>query len=171
MRLAKYMLKNLYHRNNNYSHVRVSCMQPSPNPVYFVPPTVNQPTQMMSFVDSIKNVLINNYAGFSGRASRSEYWWFSLFSFLAGFTTSLIDATLFGWEMTDPTYLTWLLQLAIILPGLAVSVRRLHDSGKSGWSILIVLVPCVGFIVFLIWLVQDGQPNDNMYGSVPTNII
>ena len=130
-----------------------------------------RPMQMMSFMDSIKNVLINNYAGFSGRASRSEYWWFSLFSFLAGFTTSLIDATLFGWEMTDPTYLTWLLQLAIILPGLAVSVRRLHDSGKSGWSILIVLVPCVGFIVFLIWLVQDGQPNDNMYGSVPTNII
>ena len=163
------MLKNLYHRNNNYSHVRVSCMQPSPNPVYFVPPTVNQPTQMMSFVDSIKNVLINNYAGFSGRASRSEYWWFSLFSFLAGFTTGLIDAVLFGWEMTDPTYLSWLLQLAFILPGLAVSVRRLHDLGKSGWNLLFVFIPLVGFILLLVWCCTDGEGVPNAYGPVPTN--
>jgi len=128
-----------------------------------------RPMQMMSFMDSIKNVLINNYAGFSGRASRSEYWWFSLFSFLAGFTTGLIDAVLFGWEMTDPTYLSWLLQLAFILPGLAVSVRRLHDLGKSGWNLLFVFIPLVGFILLLVWCCTDGEGVPNAYGPVPTN--
>ena len=72
------------------------------------------------------------------------------------------------WTITP---LTTLFQLIILIPSLAVTVRRFHDIGRSGWWVFIVLVPCVGLVLYLVWLIQDGEPHDNMYGAVPTNLI
>ena len=59
--------------------------------------------------------------------------------------------------------------LALLIPSLSVNVRRLHDTGKSGWMLLILLIPCIGFILWLVWMIEDGQPHVNAYGAVPTN--
>tara|TARA_B100000029_G_scaffold253757_1_gene250621 strand:- start:135 stop:497 length:363 start_codon:yes stop_codon:yes gene_type:complete len=117
---------------------------------------------MMSFMDSIKNVLINNYAGFSGRASRSEYWWFVLATFLFGIPLGFIDGMLFGWEYDDPMWISDIFSLALFLPQLAVGVRRIHDHGKSGWFILVPF-----YNLYLI--IADGEGMPNAYGPVPTN--
>ncbi|MDG1525258.1 MAG: DUF805 domain-containing protein [Candidatus Thalassarchaeaceae archaeon] len=128
-----------------------------------------RPMQMMSFIDAVKSVLVNNYAGFEGRATRSEYWWFFLFSMLAYLGLGFVDGALFGWELEDPTWFSLLFQLAVFLPTLAVGVRRLHDSGKSGWYLLCALIPCVGIILLLVWFCEDGEAIPNAYGPVPTN--
>ena len=132
----------------------------------------------MGFMDSVKSVLINNYANFSGRASRSEYWWFVLFTGLAGFCTGFVDGViLFAMDVPLDSIL-WvfsplvtLLQLAMFIPSLAVLVRRLHDIGKSGWWVFALLIPCVGIILFIIWMVTDGEAAANAYGDVPTNVV
>ena len=59
--------------------------------------------------------------------------------------------------------------VAMIIPTSAVSVRRMHDTGKSGWMLLILIIPCIGFILWIVWMVEDGQAHDNAYGPVPTN--
>ena len=152
-------------------------MQPTPQPVYLVPQTVNRPAQMMSFGDSIKTVF-SKFVDFSGRASRSEFWWFTLFSSCASIVLGVFDGFILVIADVPLDSVLWMLSpmstlfsLIVILPSLGVAVRRLHDSGKSGWSIFIVLVPCVGIILYFIWLIQEGEPHDNMYGAVPTNII
>ena len=121
-----------------------------------------RPMQMMGFIDAVKNVLINNYAGFEGRASRSEYWWFFLATFLFSIPLGFIDAMLFGWEYDDPMWISNIYNLALLLPGLAVGVRRIHDHGKSGWFIL---VPFYN----LYLAIADGEGMPNAYGPVPTN--
>ena len=60
---------------------------------------------------------------------------------------------------------------ALAIPSLSVSVRRLHDTGKSGWMLLIMLIPCIGFILWLVWMIEDGQAHANAYGPVPTNLV
>ena len=60
---------------------------------------------------------------------------------------------------------------ALVIPSLSVSVRRLHDTGKSGWMLLIILIPCIGFILWLVWMIEDGQAHANAYGPVPTNLM
>ncbi len=124
-------------------------------------PVGGRPMQMMNFTDSIKNVL-SNYAGFEGRASRSEYWWFFLATAIVSFPVGMIDGILFGWEYTDPTWLSWLFNLALLLPSLAVGVRRIHDHGKSGWWIL---MPFYNLYLFIV----EGEEMPNAYGPVPTN--
>ena len=121
-----------------------------------------RPIQMMCFIDAVKNVLINNYAGFEGRASRSEYWWFFLATLIVSFPLGILDAILFGYELDDPTWFSWLFNLAVFLPTLAVGVRRIHDHGKSGWFIL------VPFYNLYLWI-ADGEGMPNAYGPVPTN--
>ena len=129
-----------------------------------------RPMQMMSFGDSVKNCLINNYAGFSGRASRSEYWFWLLFTFVIYFITGMIDGFLFGWEVTDPQWISSALEVIFILPGLSVFVRRLHDVGQSGWWILssILILP---ILLLIYWSIIEGDANANEYGAVPTNRI
>ena len=129
-----------------------------------------RPTQMMSFGDAITNCLSNNYVGFSGRASRSEYWFWVLFTSLVFIVTVIIDGFIFGWELYDPMWISNICGLIFILPGLAVWVRRLHDVGKSGWWILssILILPV---LLLLYWLIIEGDSNPNEYGEVPTNII
>lgn len=102
------------------------------------------------------------YAEFSGRARRTEYWMFFLFNFLAGIVFGVLDGAL-GMSGT----LGGLYNLAVLIPGLAVLIRRLHDTGRSGWWWLIALVPLVGIIVLIVFLCGDSQPGENRYGANP----
>ncbi|MDQ0493805.1 MULTISPECIES: DUF805 domain-containing protein [Paenibacillus] len=105
---------------------------------------------------------LQNYVGFQGRARRTEYWMFVLFNVIASFIIGLIDG-LFG--LTP--ILTYIYSLAVLLPSLAVTARRLHDTGRSGWWILIALIPVVGTIILIVFTCQDSQPNDNQHGKNP----
>ena len=125
------------------------------------PTGTGRPLQMMSISDSVVNVL-SNYGDFNGRASRSEFWWFFLASFVAYLITGFIDALFFGFELTDPTPISFILQVAIFIPTLTVSVRRIHDHGKSGWY---VLIPFYNLYLFIV----DGEAMPNAYGPPPTN--
>ncbi len=125
------------------------------------PTGTGRPLQMMSISDSVVNVL-TNYGDFNGRASRSEFWWFFLASFVAYLITGFIDALVFGFELTDPTPISFILQVAIFIPTLTVSVRRIHDHGKSGWY---VLMPFYNLYLFIV----DGEAIPNAYGPPPTN--
>jgi uncharacterized membrane protein YhaH (DUF805 family) len=104
----------------------------------------------MTFQESIK-VCFAKYADFTGRATRSEYWWFFLFIVLVSVGTSMISPILSG-----------LFSLGTLLPSIAAATRRLHDTGRSGWWQLIVLVPVIGFIVILVFLAQEGKA-DNLF--------
>ncbi|MFC7596323.1 DUF805 domain-containing protein [Terrabacter sp. GCM10028922] len=118
----------------------------------------------MSFVDAVKTVL-SKYATFSGRARRSEYWFWALALVIVSFVTNLIDRGL-GTEPGRVGIISGLVALATLLPNLAVLVRRLHDTSRSGWWLLIVLVPIVGAIVLLVFAIQDSH-GDNAYGPSP----
>lgn len=117
--------------------------------------------RQVSFTQAIKMAL-DKYCCFTGRASRSEYWWWVLFTFVI----SAIVAAVFG-DGTAGKIVSSLVGLAFLLPGLGLSVRRLHDTGKSGWWILIGLIPLVGAIVLLIFFIKDSDPVTNAYGPVP----
>jgi uncharacterized membrane protein YhaH (DUF805 family) len=112
--------------------------------------------------------VLKKYAVFSGRARRKEYWVFTLVSMVISVVLGIIDKSLgFGDEKGGMGLLGAIYSLAVLVPGLAVTVRRLHDTGRSGWWILISLVPCVGFIILLVFLIQDGHPGPNEYGPNP----
>ncbi len=130
---------------------------------------------MMGFMDALTTVFRNKYATFSGRASRSEYWWAYLGYFVIA-TVLQIFAIIGGIILIDagelallPTLIAIVGIVAMIIPTIAVSVRRMHDTGKSGWMLLILIIPCIGFILWIVWMVEDGQAHDNAYGPVPTN--
>ncbi|MDD9380094.1 DUF805 domain-containing protein [Streptomyces sp. ZAF1911] len=106
--------------------------------------------------------VLKKYAVFSGRARRQEYWMFVLFDIAALIIVAIIDAV----AGTSPL-LYALYALATFLPSLGVAIRRLHDQGKSGWWILIGLVPLVGGIWLLVLMATEGQPNPNQYGPSP----
>ena len=117
----------------------------------------------MSFIDSVTTCIVDKFVAFDGRASRSEFWWFSLAIIIAGIPLGMIDGILFGWEYTDPTWLSWMLNLVIFFPSLAVSIRRIHDHGKSGWWCL-----CPLYNIYLV--IVEGEEQPNKYGLPPTNI-
>jgi uncharacterized membrane protein YhaH (DUF805 family) len=108
------------------------------------------------------DVIKNKYATFSGRARRKEYWMFFLINILVAIALAIIEAIL-----GLPGILGGIYALALLIPGIAVTVRRLHDTGRTGWWILIGLVPVIGFIVLLVFMVLDSQPGDNAYGPNP----
>ena len=118
----------------------------------------------MSFPEVVQTVLTQKYADFSGRARRSEYWFFYLFTILV-FLVVVVLGALLG---TTALVVLYLLAIAgLIVPSLALTVRRLHDTDRSGWWFLIVFVPFVGGIVLLVWAVTDGTPGPNQYGPSP----
>ena len=125
----------------------------------------------MSFKESIVNVF-QNYANFSGRARRSEYWYFTLFIFLVSAVLSGLNAAVFGTDaqMTIFTVIQSLFSLATLIPSIAVTVRRLHDIGKSGWFYFLILIPVVGSIILLVWECKDSEPGTNAYGPNPKGV-
>ena len=114
---------------------------------------------------------LKNYATFTGRARRSEYWFFTLFYFIFLVVAVILD-NLLGITIEDtgigPLYFISI--LAMIIPGLAVTVRRLHDVGKSGGFYFIVLIPIIGSIWLLVLMATDGMPGRNQYGPNPKGI-
>jgi uncharacterized membrane protein YhaH (DUF805 family) len=113
----------------------------------------------MGFADAVRSVL-TNYATFSGRARRAEYWWFVLAYVLAFVVAAIVDAAI------GAQILEIVLVLGLIVPSLAVSVRRLHDTDRSGWWLLLGLIP-FGSIVVLVFDCLDSQPGTNRFGSSP----
>ena len=136
-------------------------------------PHVARPANMMSIMDATKSCF-QQYVGFSGRASRSEYWFFYL-SFVVAAMGMLVLTVVSAFVLDALAglmgMLTMVTYLGFFLPMLSVTVRRLHDLGKSGWMFLVVLIPIVGGILLLVWFVSDGEPYENEYGAVPTNIL
>ena len=166
-----------------------------------VPEYVARPEKMMGPIPAVKSVLLRNYRNFSGRASRSELWWFYLMNMIAQSVIMVLlweffwlilgtDAAneffgdIFRSGVESDTIVINVLMgfglilliapLAVLLPSLAVSVRRLHDTGRSGWWMLLGMIPlvnCVGGIVLLLFFVMDGNSHVNAYGDVPTNVV
>ena len=129
----------------------------------------------MTFMDSI-SACFSKYISFSGRASRSEFWWFMLFILVGSFVVGAADAVIFGSNVFmlggmefsySAGYIGNIFALATFLPAWAVEVRRLHDTGRSGWWLLLWLIPMIGFIILLIWLIGKGDEDDNEYGPDP----
>nr|WP_254115438.1 DUF805 domain-containing protein [Bacillus haynesii] len=109
--------------------------------------------------------VVKNYVGFQGRARRKEYWMFYLFNFIFSFVLGFIKG------FTGFSLLLNLYTIALLLPSLAVTVRRLHDIGKSGWWILIGFIPVVGQIILIILNCQDSEKRENQYGPNPKTAI
>lgn len=111
----------------------------------------------MSFPEAVKSGF-EHYVEFDGRASRAAFWWWFLFTILVAIAASILDAVI------GIPILTIVVSLGLILPDLSVSIRRLHDTDRSGWWILIGLIPIIGFIVLLVFYLQGSDPGDNSYG-------
>lgn len=128
----------------------------------------------ITMMEAVKSVF-NNYANFSGRARRSEYWYWRLFSFIM--TVGIVMVSLpftagrnqeAGAVILMILFVLWF--LVSFIPSLAVVARRLHDTGRSGWNILISVIPFVGGIILLIWLIEDSKPGPNQWGGNPKGI-
>ena len=119
----------------------------------------------MGFTQAVKSCF-RQYVGFGGRAPRSEYWYFVLFYFVAAIVLSLVDGLLFG-AAGHMSPLASLLTLALLLPSIAVAIRRLHDIDRTGWWILLWFVPIVGVIVLIVFFVQRGTTGANRFGPDP----
>ncbi len=120
---------------------------------------------MNYFIQALKK-----YVDFSGRARRKEYWMFILFYMLFMIAAMVIDGILIAITGIAISPLTSLFSLAMLLPTIAVSVRRMHDLGKSGAMVLITLVPLIGGIWFLVLAATEGQSGENQYGSDPKEV-
>ena len=129
----------------------------------------------MTLTQSVKSVF-SKYATFTGRASRSEYWYFTLFNIIAIVALVIIstiigaaaggsDGALGGLLVGYILYVVY--GLGVLLPSLAVTVRRLHDTNNSGWLILIGLIPCIGSVVLLVFMILQGTNGENKYGDIP----
>ena len=115
----------------------------------------------MSFTQAIGSGF-GKYAVFNGRSSRSEYWWWTLFVIIGYVVFAVVDSIIGTYPLL---YVIW--ALAVLLPGLAVTIRRLHDIDKSGWWFLVGLIPFIGGIILLIWFVSRGSEGPNRFGENP----
>ena len=122
----------------------------------------------MGFQEAVATCF-RRYAQFDGRSGRPEYWWFFLFNLLMQGATGLVDAALFGRDSLG--LINGLYSLAVLLPGLAVGVRRLHDIDRSGWWLLVSFVPVIGIVMLIIWFCRPGDAGPNRFGAPPERII
>ncbi len=106
--------------------------------------------------------VLKKYVEFNGRARRQEYWMFFLFNLIFAIVLIVLDAVIGTGGILNIVY-----SLAVFIPGIAVTVRRLHDTDRSGWWFLIAFVPLIGFIVLLVFMVMEGQQSSNQYGENP----
>lgn len=118
-----------------------------------------------NIVDWTKKVILGNYLNFEGRARRKEYWW----SYL-GFAAIILGAAIIDAIVDSGEVFYFLAVLALFLPSLGVTVRRLHDTGRSGWNVLWGIIPLVGAILLIIWLASDTSPQHNQYGAPARDI-
>jgi uncharacterized membrane protein YhaH (DUF805 family) len=111
---------------------------------------------------------LKKYAVFGGRSRRMEYWYFVLFNIIVSIVLGVIDGLLgTSGSYAGAGLLSGIYGLAVLIPSLAVTVRRLHDTDRTGWWILIALVPLIGVIVLLVFALLEGTPGDNQYGPNP----
>ncbi|GBE14402.1 MAG TPA: DUF805 domain-containing protein [Proteobacteria bacterium] len=106
--------------------------------------------------------VLKKYAVFSGRATRREYWMFFLFNTIITLVIGFVEGIAGSLGIFSMLY-----SLAVLIPGTGVSVRRLHDTDRSGWWLLISLIPLIGVIVLVVFTAQDSRPGDNQYGANP----
>lgn len=125
-----------------------------------LPPSVTRGNGHMDFVTAVKTCF-GKFATFEGRACRSEFWFYTLFIFIASVVLQLIDAAT-GIGVLSPIF-----ALATLIPSIAVAARRLHDTDRSGWWYLLVFVPLVGAIVLIIWFCSRGTTGANRFGGDP----
>ena len=109
--------------------------------------------------------VLRKYAVFEGRAQRKEYWMFVLFNIIIAVALGFVEGL-----VGSPGVISWIYSLAILIPGIAVTVRRLHDTSRSAWWLLIVFVPFIGSIVLLVFMILDSHPESNEYGENPKGI-
>jgi len=109
--------------------------------------------------------VLKKYTVFSGRARRKEYWMFCLFSFIITLALGFIEG-LFG----GPGLISMVYSLFVFIPSLAVTTRRLHDTGRSGWWFLIIFIPLIGAIALLVFMVLDSQAEHNDFGENPKSV-
>ena len=119
------------------------------------------PTPYIGFGDAIQ-ICFNKYATFSGRATRAEYWWWYLFTFIVSAVLSWLPSVGIGGSICFG-----LINLALVIPTLAVSWRRMHDIGKGGGYYFINLIPLVGQILWTVWCCKESEPFDNRFGPRP----
>lgn len=121
----------------------------------------------MSFGQSVSHVF-KNFTNFEGRASRSEFWWWYLFIVIVNIIISIIVVSVSGNGLsTAASIIVWIISLILFLASLSVAIRRLHDTGRSGWWALLYLVCCVGQIILIIFWATPSQPGPNQYGDGP----
>ena len=119
---------------------------------------------VMNFSESIKTCLTKKYLSFSGRASRSEFWFFVLFGLLGGVISAIIDTMILGYSAEVNGPINLIFSVALILPSIAVTTRRLHDINKSGWWQLLWLT-VIGGIVVIVWNATEGEKKKNKHGQ------
>ena len=116
--------------------------------------------------------VLRKYAVFDGRARRKEYWMFALFNIIIILALGLVEGLLGIGDLGGSGYgpLSLIYSLGIILPSVGVAIRRLHDTGRSGWWLLITLIPILGGLVVLVFMILDSQPGSNQYGPNPKGV-
>jgi uncharacterized membrane protein YhaH (DUF805 family) len=111
-------------------------------------------------------VVLRRYAQFDGRAHRPEFWWFTLWSFIVSLALSVLELALgLGNDWASP--LTSVYALLVLVPTLAVGARRLHDTGRTGWWQLLLVIPLVGLIILIVWWAREGDREPNRWGPRP----
>lgn len=121
--------------------------------------------RQVTFGEAVNKALGQNYCNFNGRASRSEYWWFVLFMAIVNSAIGFVLG-IFNSSETGISIITSIVGLAFLLPGLGLCVRRLHDTGHSGWWVLLSVIPLAN-ILLIVWFCQDSYHGMNQYGPEP----
>ena len=133
-----------------------------------------QVVEEMTFKRAFERCVREKYVTFSGRASRSEYWKFMLIYVVILFIAQALDAGLFPHTVDEAGMggtITTIATILLFLPGLGVHIRRLHDVGKSGWWVLLQIVPLIGTLVLLYFLVKPSEKGTNKYGPQPSETL
>lgn len=126
------------------------------------PPPMRPSSPHPQTIQESVRAVFSRYATFQGRARRPEYWWFALFSLLVSIALMVVDVIIFG--SSEVSVLNPIWSLFVLVPTLAVGARRLHDTGRSGWWLLIGLIPIIGTIILIIWFATKGDEGPNEYG-------
>jgi uncharacterized membrane protein YhaH (DUF805 family) len=133
---------------------------PPPPPANYGGGGAPKPALPNPLVSYWKQVVLERYAQFTGRSRRAEFWWYALAGLIIGVVFNILA------QVSSIFSILYLIYgLAVLIPGIAVAIRRLHDTDKSGWWLLIGLIPIAGAIVLIVFFATDGQPAPNKYGA------